>query len=203
MSIAIKTYKNKFQYNLNKNEIILTLNIPSDEVKFLFETAYGKQFYAKDEQGIQGEDVAKNISNLYKIISKTATDKFVSLAVRTDFDNAGYYSCYGDVVVLVDKKRISDDVVIFNGDVKDIAKKVMETDNQEKWVEIHYMNEPNLYERLKKLFENANSMEQKIPRKMGKYFEARMQRALTPEDILEIYIDEKNVIIKKYVQSVI
>jgi hypothetical protein len=91
---------------------------------------------------------------------------------------------YGDVVVVVDHKEVRDHLVVFSGDVKTLGDAIRrdEGDHAESW---KIKKSPSVL--AKQLM--AYRKNPKIAgRAIGRYFEARLRRALKATDISEIYV---------------
>lgn len=172
----------------DSGEVLLTINMKVEDLEYLMEEKYGEEFYANDESAIPDDDAIQNIQYLYSIIGIEPPSKFTSLAIRTDFNNARCCECYGPIVLYINKDEVSDDIIVFSGDVQELAHRILKEDNPRNWVEIHKLNEVDLYNSLQKIFENGQPEKSRFPRIVGGYFEARLHRTLRYTDIEEILI---------------
>ncbi|MDT3700140.1 MAG: hypothetical protein RO469_12015 [Thermincola sp.] len=188
MVISMKISLYDYLPRMNSGEVLLTVNMKVKDIDYLIEEKYGREFFAKDVQALADDNVKENIPNLYSIIGRDVPRKFACLSVRTDFNTADSCNCYGPIVLKVNKDAILSDTIIFNGDVQNIAYKLSQVDNPSEWVEIHTLGEPDLYNSLKRISENGQPENGRLPRIIGIYFEARLHRALKITDIEEILI---------------
>jgi hypothetical protein len=182
------TYYDLFIPRPDSGEVLLTINMKDEDLEYLIEKKYGEEFFAKDESALPDDNAIQNIQKLYGIIGIDLPDKFTSLAIRTDFNNACWCECYGPIVLYINKDEVSDDIIIFNGDVQELAHKILTVANPRDWVKIHKLKEVNLYNSLKEIYENGQPENNRLPRIVGGYFEARLHRALKYTDIDEILI---------------
>jgi hypothetical protein len=182
--------------NVSPGDIKITVNIHGYELRFLTEAVHGNQFYAKDEPALKDETVRANIQAVYSAVGISSPEQFTSCAARAAFNQADTCNAYGNVVLVLNQDRIKNDLVIFNGDVKDIGHKIKGESDPNSWIEVHTLTEPidQLVSALNALTANARVRTNPPPRPrlIGGYFEARLTRALKPEDIEAVHVSSSD-----------
>lgn len=132
--------------------------------------------------------------NVYGPHSRSAPPKeFVSMAVRSGADSSGVaatLTSYGTIVLEISPAVVAMEGVIFNGDVKNLSVKVA-ADDDPGWVHrIAFDGDVSLLaDELRRLTTSGRSTTPTRPRLVGSYFEARLRRALVPQDIVTVWAD--------------
>lgn len=182
----------------------LTLNIPTCELQYLFGNDFNNEFFSRDQNALPGEDAQTNVSRVYKSLNLTVPKQFTSLALRIPTDGssvANILKSYGDVVLVFDLSQLAKEILVLNGDVKDIGEKVADTGNVE-WARSIDPLAEDFASKLEQMVRNSMSTTyQGTDRRVGTYFEARLPRAITPTDVSAIYIAPENREALAYVQS--
>jgi hypothetical protein len=183
--------KEHFPSRLAPGDLAITLNMRVEELVFLAREEYGNCFYTNDVDALEGENSKSNIEQIYLACGLSAPQSFTSLAVRiyeefSDLDKT--LRNYGPVVLEVDLSSIESDLVVFNGDVKNLAMKTEITGDISWAFRIdHTKGVDRLESELRDLADRKRSINNLRPRRVGEYFEARIGRPLTPRDIKAIY----------------
>lgn len=171
--------------------LAVTLNIPLGELAFLVADQHGRQFYARDEQALEGEDATANVARVYDALGVPAPKSFTSLGVRTPMDRsnvAATLACYGEIVLEIDIPAVSEDLLIVNGDFKDLGLKIAsEVRDNVRWAQrlVHTQGCESLLKDITLMMTNAR--DGLHPRLVGSYFEARLLRPLVPTDVSAVY----------------
>lgn len=136
---------------------------------------------------LEGEDVKKSVRAAYKMARIIrAPKRFTSMAARIQGFPASNSDLtpYGDVVVVVDPKAVRDHLVVFSGDVKTLGDAIRrdEGNHAKAW---RIKKSPSV---LAKQLGTYKQNPKIAGHAIGRYFEARLMRALRPTDILEIYV---------------
>jgi len=158
------------------------MNIETHELKYLLQ---GGGFYASDQNALEGEDAKANVSAVYAALKLAEPEFFASLAVRIDLgaNERDALSKYGGVTLeLATQLLFGDDLVVFNGDVKDIGFKINDLGDPGWVFRVEVASLPELAERLQQLSRSRTK-----PRLVGNYFEARLHRKLTVRDIIKVH----------------
>jgi len=178
--------------NIPEEQLRITLNIKPEDMKYLTEVKYGCKWFSHDEDVLRDENAVSNVSAVYSAVGLTIPQEFVSLAIRTHRHHAEACSAYGKITLVINQDAImSDQLVIFNGDVKGLGLKIKGIPVREhhEWIETHTLLEPipEIISALNRL-EDRKKTGKENPRMYGNYFEARLFRALVLQDIELIYI---------------
>jgi hypothetical protein len=136
---------------------------------------------------LEGEDVKKSVRAAYKMANIIRVPKrFTSMAARIQGFPASNSDLapYGDVVVVVDPKEVRDHLVVFSGDVKTLGDAILrdEGNHAKAW---RIKKSPSV---LAKQLGTYKQNPKIAGRAIGRYFEARLLRALKATDISEIYV---------------
>lgn len=135
---------------------------------------------------LEGEVVKKSVRAAYKMAKIRATKRFTSMAARIQGFPASDSDLtpYGDVVVVVDPKAVRDHLVVFSGDVKTLGDAIRRDggNHAKAW---RIKKSPSV---LAKQLGTYKQNPKIAGHAIGRYFEARLMRALKPTDILEIYV---------------
>ena len=110
-------------------------------------------------------------------------------------------SGYGDIVLVMDWAEIAPDIVIFNGDAKNLGSKLLEagTSGSERsdWLMSFSFHENDLSSqiastalKLEELRAKCMGVQAIPPRIVGQYCEARLFRELLPTDVAKAFIPE-------------
>jgi hypothetical protein len=183
-----------------KGDVALTCNLPPSELAYLLSDEHGKCFWSNDEDVLPGEDAGENVRRVFTALGLDSRTQFTSLAAQSGADNSNICKTlrsYGNATLVIDPGLLgSEEVVIMNGDVKDLGAKVEETGDST-WAErvSGHGGIAALASRLEKLVSNAR--QGKRPRRVGSYFEARLLRALTPNDIVALHLSVPNEYAKR------
>jgi hypothetical protein len=174
-------------------DVALTLNIPASDLRYLIKWRHCRRFFACDEDALPEENARANVKRVYQALGIPQPKRFASMAVRTAQDSAAValtLVAYGSVVLELDLASLGHELVIFNGDVKDLGFRVAGGDNalpaRVRWDG----DRTQLATELSTLVQNARNGLR--PRLVGRYFEARLQRALVPKDIETVYVDPQD-----------
>src|SRR4051794_5505786 len=100
----------------------LTLNLRPEELIFLTSPKYGCRYCTEDLNPPGGEP--DSIFRLYELLGKPRPTQFTSLALRTPesaSSDAQTLRAYGPVTLEIDFHSVAEDLVVFNGDVQDLA----------------------------------------------------------------------------------
>jgi hypothetical protein len=163
-------------------QVVFTLNIKSDDLKFLAEPQYGNEFYVTNEKN---EDV--KLAYSLAGVDRPAFTTSLAARIRGMFRsrNNSILESYGDVVLVINRQVVSEDIVVFSSDAKNLSS-AAKSDRSN--FRAFKGSNSKLAEHLRELKENGRSSASKSPRLMGLYFEARLLRALRPTDIEAIYL---------------
>lgn len=183
-----------FRSRLAPGELALTLNIPADELRHFLNEEHGCCFRSRDEDALPGENAKRNVERVYEAIGVASPEQFVSLALRTGDDGSSLSTTlrdYGTVVLELDLDRLGREVIIFNGDVKNLGAKLAQ-ERDTSWVsQIPWDDDRAVVARaLTALVENSRRGQR--PRRLGNYFEARLPRAMRLNDIARVYVDPRD-----------
>ena len=163
-------------------QVVFTLNIESDDLKFLAESEYGNQFFITSEE-IEDVDLAYSIAGVAPpSVAASLAARVRGMFRRSDKSNL---ESYGDVVLLISPQAVADDIVVFNSDAKNLSSLAKSEPENVRWFS---GRDSKLAEQLHELKENSRTIPSKSPRLHGLYFEARLLRALKPTDIEAIYL---------------
>lgn len=176
-----------------QGELELTLNLTGESVSFFLEPRHGRCFKSRDQRGLPGEDVAANMLRLYRAIGIEPPQSFASLALRTSFGGATVrqtLGAYGTLVLRLDLDRLGPELVIVNGDAKNVAYKIAQEDDDTYAVRIPWTNRAAVAGLLTEYFENGRR--NRRPRIHGQYIEARLPRALVLADVLSVHVDPRD-----------
>ncbi len=186
--MTIKRYQDLYnQIKINEGDFVLTINMKTKDLSCFVKPPY--TFYSKDSLNNSEKIVLQKIYHHFKI---EQPEKFCSLACRTKkAPGSSALFAYGDVVLVIKVEEVSHNVVLFNGDVKDLIRKIDSDEDIEKYVEvmkdISSKSIVGTLEELKSRQRPNSSVTQK--RLIGQYFEARLLRPLKITDLNgEIYI---------------
>lgn len=186
-----------YDFSIATNDVALTINIPAESLYHLVSIDSGCCFYSKDEQGIAGETVTENIKKVFAIAGLPIPSRHASCAACIGLSGEKILSYYGNVRCVLNEKKVANMIWIFNGDIKDIGIKLQGELNGSQWVCAIHGDLPN--KKLRKQLEEMQINQQragKYPRKfpclVGRYYEARLMRALVASDIRDIYYDTRN-----------
>lgn len=173
----------------------LVTHIQPHEIDYLTRCRYGNCFWTKDEEALSKEQIHKNISRLYSLIHVSPISKFTSAFVKSFNISCDIRWNYGPIALYLDIEKVKKDTIVFNGDVKNLAFKLfVQNASPKKYLRYHSMDAPifHILVHLHKYYWNsmAHAMFKKpfFPRMVGCYFEARVFRPITPEDIEMIVI---------------
>lgn len=187
-----------------QGELRITTNIKQSDSCYFTEARYGCKWVSSDEDVLPGETAMENVSAVYAAAGLAEPVEFASLAVRTCRHDARNCNAYGPIILVVDADSIKDELLIFNGDVKNLGAKLQGEDRSRhsEWVEIHTLSESvsEIISAFGRLVQNARNAEK--PRLVGSYFEARLQRALRPTDIKSIYVPENDRVAMECAQAI-
>lgn len=150
------------------------------------------------------EQVARQVEAIYRTINRPPPDEMVSLAARLPaIPDKGLLEAYGDIVLLVDWREIAPDLVIFNGDVKNLGAKLVEVEGARDpgtgsyWLRYITLKGIDLASEIGAAAEELSDLRAKSrnpkavpPRLLGQYFEARLFRALRPMDIAKVFVPQ-------------
>lgn len=136
---------------------------------------------------LEGEDVKKSVRAAYKMAKIIrAPKRFTSMAARIQGFPASNSDLtpYGDVVVVVDPKAVRDHLVVFSGDVKTLGDAILrnEGSHAKAW---RIKKSPSVLAKQLRTYRRNPKI---AGRAIGRYFEARLLRALKATDISEIYV---------------
>lgn len=187
MAVLVPTI---FPNRIPRGEIALTRNIRATDLAYFTDDEAGRCSFSCDRDVLPGENAQANVRRAYAAIGVAPpADRFVSLALRTgDEGLSRTLSAYGTVVLEIDLDRVGRDLVIFNGDVKDLGHKINDQDDATWAVQVPWNNDrAAVARRLTEIF--ANTRTGRRPRRVGGYFEARLPRALVLADVLRIHVD--------------
>ena len=134
----------------------------------------------------QGEDVKKSIRAAYKMAGIRSPKKFTSMAARIQNVpvNNSDLAPYGEVVLVVDPREVREHLVVFSGDAKTLGDALLrgKGSHAKAWIR----------KSASVLAKQLRTYRQNRGRAIGRYFEARLLRALKVTDISEIYVPEDN-----------
>jgi hypothetical protein len=150
------------------------------------------------------EQVAKQVEAIYRSINRPRPDEMVSLAARLPaIPDKSLLEAYGNIVLLMDWREIAPDLVIFNGDVKNLGAKLIEVGGVRDhgtgsiWLRSVTLKGIDLTSEIDAAAEELSDLRAKSrdpkavpPKLLGKYFEARLFRALRPMDIAKVFVPE-------------
>jgi hypothetical protein len=189
-------------------KLSITLNIRRAGFECLTDEKCGTKFRSKDvtAPGETEEQVEKQIEAVYRGINRPRPDEMASLATRFTAsyksDN-GLLGRYGDIVLLMDWREIAADLVIFNGDVKNVGAKLVRDEGCKDsgpggdWLRYFTLPRIDLESEISSAAEQLSDLLAKSripsavpPRLIGKYFEARLFRALRPTDIAKVFVPD-------------
>lgn len=157
---------------------LLTVNISEARYE---QYRSGNIYLSRDGDALPGEDAVANVQRLYAHHELQAPKCFTSLAVRWKGEpprTTSTLRSYGEIVLVL-KRDLFKEVVVFNGDVKDLAYALSIGNPKSNFV----VGLPD-QTWLATLVTNISTCQE--PRLVGNYVEARLPRALTTSDILEV-----------------
>ncbi len=139
-------------------------------------------------QSVEGEEVEKSVRAAYRMARMKVPRPFTSMAARIHgfpSSNADL-TPYGDVVIVVDLKEVRDHLVVFSGDVKTLGRALLggEGGYAKAW------RIRKSIDALEKKLRKYKDRSQIVKHSVGRYFEARLTRALKVTDISKIYVPE-------------
>ncbi len=186
--------------------LTVTLNIRRDGLQRLTDESTGAKFRSKDKpsDGETEKDVLEQITLAYDMIGRRPEAEMASLAARSAlsyrYDN-NLLTGYGDIVLVMDFAEIAPDLVILNGDAKNIGARLLEERKAGRelsnWLISFGFNPGNLDSQMQAASAELNELWKKIsqirplrPRIVGRYCEARLLRALRPKDVSKVFIPE-------------
>lgn len=175
---------------VSRDGLELTLNLRPRDVTFFLEERYARCFVSRDEPGLPDEDVATNVRRLYRVLGQARPERFTSLALRTEHGGHGlrqYLAAYGTLVLQLNLERLGPELIIVNGDFKNVAYKIATEDDDAYAERITWSDRATVVGRLRELF--ANARKNLRPRIHGSYVEARLPRPLVLNDIANVYAD--------------
>jgi hypothetical protein len=175
---------------MRAGEVALTLNLRPRSVRVFIEEKYDRCFRSCDEAGLPGENVRENLARLYNALAIVPPPDFASLALRTHHCGAALgqtLAAYGSLVLELDLERLGSDLIILNGDVKNIAFKIAKADDARWAHRIPWLGPARFLDDVETLFQNTRLGLR--PRIHGNYIEARLPRPLIREDILRVHVD--------------
>lgn len=197
--------------------LALTLNIRRCGLECLTSETEGQVFRSQDQPA--GDEtpaqVKQQIDAVYNRINRRPTGHMASLAARRPqsfrSDN-NLLSSYGDIVLLIDWEEVAPDIVVFNGDVKNLGAMLIAPlgsgegrndllisfgfDAKHRTEQIE-----STCTALDELWARTTKIDATPPRIFGKYCEARLFRPLRPTDISKVFIpgtgsSERNLVEK-------
>lgn len=184
----------------------VTLNICRKGLECLTDECKGAKYWSKDKpsNGETKEQVQEQIAAVYSKLSRKPPGEMASLAARTacSFRRDKYLlGSYGDIVLVMNWEEIASDIVIFNGDVKNLGAKLVDVSGaggqQADWFKSFAFDEGPLTghitsanDQLNELWARTTARNQTPPRIVGSYCEARLFRALRPTDVSKVFIPE-------------
>jgi hypothetical protein len=203
-------------------ELSITLNIRSEGLEHLTNEETAAKFRSKDTPaaGENKELVEKQIKAVYDRINRSPEGEMASLAARFSgiYRSDSKLLCsYGDIVLVMDWRKIARDIVIFNGYVKNLGAKLLGSEFREGagshvvWNDwLRWFTVPGIdldseitstKRQLEELWARSTVPRAMPPRVVGKYCEARLFRALRPTDVAKVFVpdvahSELNLIIK-------
>ncbi len=191
--------QSSFPNRLPRGALALTRNIRADDLAYFTVDAAGRCSFSRDQDVLSGENARANVRRAYEAIGAVSPERFVSLALRTGDEGTSLSTtlrAYGTVVLEIDLDRVAPDLVIFNGDVKDLGHKIY-TEGDATWVvRIPWNNDHAVVARcLTELIVNDRTGVR--PRRVGRYFEARLPRPLVLADVLRIHVDPRDEVAVK------
>jgi hypothetical protein len=144
---------------------------------------------------LKGENVEKSIRAAYKMAKTRVPKRFTSMAARIHgfpVSNADL-APYGDVVVVVDPKEVRGHLVVFSGDVKTLGDALLKGEGSQAkaWQVMKSVGA------LAKQLSEYRQDPEVAKRAIGRYFEARLRRALKIKDISKIYVPESDEVARK------
>jgi hypothetical protein len=182
-----------FPGRLSKGEVRFTVNVTLEDLRHLTDPKSGRRFFARDRPGLPGEDAPENVRRVWAAIGEAPPAEFVSIAVRSGADRSSVDTklrAFGNVVLEISPRVVLEDAVIFNGDVKNLGMKVAQENDPACVQRVAFDGDLGaLASELQRLTTNAYSMTPTRERRVGSYFEARLRRALIPEDVLAVWVD--------------
>ena len=164
-------------FNGRVNQLNFITNCNPKDFKFL-KNGFLYSFYE--------EKYIDKISLMFESLGLDKTKEFRSCSVLLDGKINSTVKNFGSAICVLDYK-IANQMYVFNGDIQNLADKYGEALDKETITNIVTLkgNDLDLYNKLKIIFENDN----REPRLVGSYFEARLKRGLCLSDIKEIYCD--------------
>ena len=184
----------------------VTLNIRCEGLECLTNKEAGA-FFRSQDQPADGEteaQVRQQIDAVYDRIKRKPPEYMASLAARCPlsfrYDNK-LLNDYGKIVLLMDWVQIAPDIVIFNGDVKNLGAKLIQVRDsgaaQDDWLMPFTFDKEHLNTqvtstgaKLDELWKKLTEIGATPPRIVGKYCEARLFRGLRPTDVLKAFVPD-------------
>lgn len=139
-------------------------------------------------ESVEGDEVKKSVLAAYKMAGMRVPRRFTSMAERIQGFPASNVDLapYGDVVVVVDPKQVKNDLVVFSGDVKTLGHALFK--GQGSYAKAWRIK--NSVGTLANQLRSYREYAQLVKRTVGRYFEARLTRALKVTDISKIYVPD-------------
>jgi hypothetical protein len=186
--------------------LTVTLNIRRDGLEWLANEAAGAKFRSKDSpsDGETEKDVQNQITAVYDTIGRRPIGEMASLAARSALSyryDSKLLTAYGDIVLVMDSSKLASDLVIFNGDVKNLGARLVEERKAGRelsnWL-VSFGFDPGKLDsqilatsaELDKLWKKITQVRPALPRIVGKYCEARLFRELRALDVSKVFIPE-------------
>ncbi|XXT19002.1 hypothetical protein WME94_53140 [Sorangium sp. So ce429] len=185
--------KQVFPRKLPQGDVRFTVNLRAANLRRLIDATAGGRLVAGDQDVLPGVKASENVQRVWAALEEAPPKEFVSMAVRSGADSSGVaatLASYGTIVLEISPAVVAMEGVIFNGDVKNLSVKVA-ADDDPGWVHrIAFDGDVSLLaDELRRLTTSGRSTTPTRPRLVGSYFEARLRRALVPQDIVAVWAD--------------
>ncbi|NLI79043.1 MAG: hypothetical protein GX442_21700 [Candidatus Riflebacteria bacterium] len=181
---------------MRRNSYQALLYLPPMEIKFLVESRFGKCFFSNDEDSLPKKTAKASINRIYEYIGMKPDQRFTSFVLCNEEFSSNACEVFGSIVLVLKKKRIAQDSYFFNGDVKNLAYRLVGGFPISKVVKPRKLTAPagqilalaRECVRKTRSYPSSPDDERPFPYRVGLYFEIRMFRAVVPEDIKQIVV---------------